>query len=151
MNTIFKASLLTILLILILFSNLSAQTLISQAQRIEFDHISVEQGLSRGVVFSILQDRKGFKWFGTADGLNKYDGYNFTVYKPDPENPHSVGHNVIWTLYEDRTGVLWIGTVGSGLNKFDRDTARFTHYKHDPNDPRSLSHNDVRTIYEARD
>ncbi|HMB93879.1 MAG TPA: two-component regulator propeller domain-containing protein, partial [Rhodothermales bacterium] len=96
-----------------------------------------------------LQDRQGFLWFGTGDGLNKYDGYRITTYKYDPADTNSLSHNWVWPLHEDREGILWIGTQ-SGLNRFDPKTAIFTHYRHDPDDPNSLSQNQIRVIYEDR-
>jgi signal transduction histidine kinase/ligand-binding sensor domain-containing protein len=99
---------------------------------IKFKHLSVEAGLTHSTVNCILQDRKGFLWFGTDDGLNKYDGYSFTAYKHNPDDPLSISHNQIWSLFEDSSGTLWIGTYGGGLNRFNRDTGSFTHY--DAND-----------------
>ena len=66
----------------------------SPGQRIRFERISLEQGLSQSTVHAIFQDSEGFMWFGTNDGLNKYDGYNFTVYRHAPENPHSLSNHV---------------------------------------------------------
>jgi signal transduction histidine kinase/ligand-binding sensor domain-containing protein len=97
-------------------------------QNLRFERISIEQGLSHSTVNCILQDSKGFMWFGTEDGLNKYDGYSFSVYKHDPNDPHSLSHNRVWSLFEDSTGTLWAGTYGGGLNRFDRDTGQFARY-----------------------
>ena len=99
-------------------------------------------------MFCILQDSKGFMWFGTEDGLNKYDGYTFTVYKHDPEDPNSISDNWIQAIYEDRSGDLWIGTLDGGLARFDREKEAFSHYQHDPQDPRSLSDNEVTSIHQ---
>jgi ligand-binding sensor domain-containing protein/signal transduction histidine kinase len=115
---------------------------------IKFERISLEQGLSDSTVFCILQDSKGFMWFGTHDGLNKYDGYDFTVYRHNPQDPNSLSDNTVWSIHEDRSGMLWIGTDGGGLDKFDRERGRFVHYQNAPNDPHSLSNNSVRAIYE---
>jgi ligand-binding sensor domain-containing protein/signal transduction histidine kinase len=93
----------------------------------KFEHITIEQGLSQNTVFSMLQDSKGFMWFGTEDGLNKYDGYSFQVYRHDPEDPTSISGNYIQSLYEDQVGFLWIGTL-SGLNKYNSKTEKFDHY-----------------------
>lgn len=116
-------------------------------QAIRFEHISIEQGLSQSTIHCILQDREGFMWFGTQDGLNKYDGYRFTVYKSDIEDPYSLSSNIISSLYEDRAGDLWIGTR-SGLDRFDRETERFHSYQHSSGDPHSVSNNVVTAIYE---
>jgi signal transduction histidine kinase/ligand-binding sensor domain-containing protein len=95
---------------------------------LRFDRISVEQALSHSTVNCILQDGYGFMWFGTEDGLNKYDGYSFTVHKHDPNDPHSLSHNLVSSLFEDSTGTLWVGTYGGGINRFDRGTGQFTRY-----------------------
>ncbi|MCE5251328.1 histidine kinase [bacterium] len=90
-----------------------------------FEHITVEDGLSQSMVTSIIQDRKGFMWFGTMDGLNKYDGYTFTIFRHDKDNPRSLSNNFILWLYEDRSGIIWIGTYGGGLNRYDPSTEMF--------------------------
>jgi ligand-binding sensor domain-containing protein/serine phosphatase RsbU (regulator of sigma subunit) len=135
------------------FSLTSLLTLFSlshaQPHGIEFERLSLEQGLSQSVVTCILQDRQGFLWFGTMDGLNKYDGYGFTVYKHDAEDSNSLSDNCITAICEDRFGMLWIGTR-DGLNRFDRITERFARYWHDPANPRSLSHNTITAICEDR-
>ena len=100
-------------------------------QRIRFDRISLEQGLSQSVVNCILQDSKGFMWFGTEDGLNRYDGYEFRVYKTDPENHNTLSDNFVQSISEDPEGKLWIGTFAGGLNRFDRETEQFTRNRHD--------------------
>jgi signal transduction histidine kinase/ligand-binding sensor domain-containing protein/DNA-binding response OmpR family regulator len=85
-----------------------------------FVSISVEQGLSQSTVYSILKDSKGFMWFGTrTGGLNKYDGYVFTVFKNDPNDEHSLASNTVISLFEDHRGNIWIGTRNGGLNVYD--------------------------------
>ncbi len=118
--------------------------------KMEFDRLSLDEGLSQVTVEAILQDSRGFMWFGTGDGLNKYDGYNFTVYKYDVEDPNSLGANYIQVIREDSQGLLWIGTDGGGLSKFDPATEQFTRYQNDPEDPRSLGSDSVFEIYEDR-
>jgi len=118
-----------------------------QTNTIRFERISLEDGLSQSSVFAILQDQQGFMWFGTEDGLNKYDGYQFTVYKHDPDDPMTLSNNYVRTIYEDRSGELWLGTR-SGLDRFDRTTGTFTHYQHDPQDPQSLSGMEVSSTCE---
>ncbi len=87
-------------------------------------------------------------WFGTEDGLNKYNGYDFTTYQLDPNNPFSISSNIIRDVHEDRSGILWIATNGGGLNRFDRSTEQFVRYQNDPNDPNSISSDYVWSIYE---
>ncbi len=120
-----------------------------QYQHINFEHITVEQGLSSNRVTSILQDSQGFMWFGTENGLHKYDGYTFTIYKPDPGNPGSISHVFIYSIFKDAREDLWIGTYGGGLNKFDRDKEKFIRYQNDPNDPYSLSNDFVSAICQS--
>jgi DNA-binding NtrC family response regulator/ligand-binding sensor domain-containing protein len=127
-----------------------AASLSAQPNDMRFEHISVEQGLSQNIINCMLQDHKGFMWFGTMDGLIKYDGYSFIVYKHEALNPNSLSDNLVWSILESHDGeraTLWIGTSG-GLNKFDRENEQFTHFVHDPKDPHSLSHNVVTAIYE---
>ncbi|MCP4601187.1 MAG: hypothetical protein GY847_11800 [Proteobacteria bacterium] len=123
----------------------------AKGQRLRFEHVSLEQGLSQSTVFCILQDSQGFIWFGTEDGLNKYDGYTFTVYKHDPEDSNSLSGNRIQAILKDDSGTLWIGTSDGGLDRYDRKLDRFTHYRNDPNDLSSLSDDDITAIYQDRD
>ena len=121
-----------------------------QGQTLRFDRLSLEDGLSQSAVSGMVQDRQGFLWLATLDGLNRYDGYDFKVYRNDPDNPHSLSDNSIRSLAGSRSNVLWVGTTGGGLDRFDLQTERSTHYRHDPQDPRSLSHNTVWAIHEDR-
>jgi ligand-binding sensor domain-containing protein len=75
----------------------------AQTGTVRFDNITTEQGLSQSTVTAILQDRQGFMWFGTEDGLNQYDGYQFTVYKHDPDDPKSLSDDVVYSLCEGRS------------------------------------------------
>ncbi|MFC5412107.1 two-component regulator propeller domain-containing protein [Larkinella bovis] len=125
---------------------LSFLLFIAQAFPIRFKHITTNDGLSQNNVTCILQGRQGFMWFGTQDGLNRYDGYTFTVYRNDPKNPASISHSFIRALYEDRQGRLWVGTEDGGLNLFDRETNGFTTFQRTADKQRGLSHNQVTTI-----
>ena len=107
---------------------------IAQNESLRFEHIGIEEGLSNENVTAILQDRKGYIWFGTADGLNKYDGYTFTKYQFDPLDPNSLSQNFIYTIWEDKSGSIWVSTF-EGLCKFDRATEKFTRYKPSPKCP----------------
>ena len=97
----------------------------SQVHDLQFEHLTVEQGLSSNSVFGVFQDSRGFMWFGTTDGLNKFDGYSFTVYKHDPLDSNSIAANNISQIYEDRSGTLWLQ---GGFKSFDRATGKFSHY-----------------------
>jgi|LGOV01.1.fsa_nt_gb ligand-binding sensor domain-containing protein len=141
---------LKILLFTILLAAVPASELSARENHIRFNHLTIRQGLSSNSVTGIVQDDQGFMWFGSYDGLNRYDGNEFRVYRHDPDNPNSLSSNPMRVLYKDRSGDLWIGTEGGGLNRFDRETETFTRYQHDPHNPRSLSHNKVRAIYEDR-
>jgi signal transduction histidine kinase/ligand-binding sensor domain-containing protein len=117
---------------------------------IKFHRISIERGLSQSVVESILQDRKGFLWFGTQDGLNRFDGYNFTVFENEPGNVQTLSNDYILALHEDVDGSIWVGTQ-FGLNRFHPDSSSpvFHRYFHDPADSTTLSGNIVTAV--ARD
>lgn len=118
------------------------------AQDYRFDRMSLEEGLSQSSVYTIVQDDKGFIWIGTQDGLNRYDGYTFKVFKSESENKNSLSSNYINTLYVDNHGFLWIGTSGGGLNRLNLKTSEFTHYTYDEEDSLSISDNYVRSIKE---
>jgi DNA-binding NtrC family response regulator/ligand-binding sensor domain-containing protein len=113
-----------------------------------FTRTSIEHGLSESIVNAIIQDKQGFLWFGTQDGLNKFDGYGFKVYKAQPGDTTSLSTNYIITLYLDHSGLIWIGTAGGGLNKFDPATEQFTCYRHNPKDSSSISNDWIVTICE---
>ncbi len=121
-----------------------------QTPSIAFEHVTIEDGLSQSTVNCILQDEPGFMWFGTQDGLNRYDGHDFVVHKQNPGVPTSLSNDWIRTLYKDDAGQIWIGTGGGGLNRWDRSTDTFTRYRHDPADPGSLSSNRVQVIHRDR-
>lgn len=113
---------------------------------VRFEHLSINEGLSQNSVVGIVQDNQGFLWFGTEDGLNRYDGYQFKLFRHDPQDLHSLSSNYITTVFKDDDGQLWIGTRGGGLNRYDRQTQRFVRYVHIDNDPHSLSHNYVTAL-----
>ncbi len=112
---------------------------------IQFGHISVEDGLSQNAVNCIFQDSKGFMWFGTKDGLNKYDGYSFGIYHHDPFDPKTLSDNWVNCISEDRKGNLWIGTK-KGINRFNRQTEQFTRFIHNPDIPQGLGNDIINSI-----
>ncbi len=118
------------------------------SSRQEFRRISTEDGLSQSTVLCMTQDRRGFMWLGTEDGLNRYDGHSFATYRHNPDDPNSLSSSYIWSLLEDQEGLLWIGTWGGGLNCFDPSQNTFTRYQPDPQDSTSISHDRVTAIVE---
>ena len=140
-----------VLALLFIIGIINSSDILSAQNDIIFDRLSLEDGLSNSYVTCILQDSKGFMWIGTQDGLNKYDGYNFTVFKYDPADTNSLSDNYIKSIVQTKDGLLWIGTENGGLNRFDPTTKIFVRYKHMPEKPNSLSHNNVMAIYEDRD
>lgn len=101
------------------------------SQNLLFSHLTVEDGLSDNVGGDLLQDMQGFIWITTYDGLNRYDGYEFKVFRHDPENPNSLSNGLIRGMVLDQDGLIWLATIG-GLNKFNPYTETFTRYQHQP-------------------
>lgn len=110
-----------------------------------FDRIGVENGLSNGSVNAIFQDNTGFMWFGTEDGLNRYDGRNFVVYRHEPGNPNSLSSSNFGAILQDSRGRLWLGTWGGGLNRLDLETGVFMRYQ--TNDARHGAFRGLRTEF----
>jgi signal transduction histidine kinase/ligand-binding sensor domain-containing protein len=115
--------------------------------KLTFQHLTIDNGLSQNSVHCILQDRKGFMWFGTQDGLNRFDGYSVKVFKQEPFDTSSLSDNYIRCMIQDRDGFLWIGTVG-GLNRFDPVTETFRRYTRASSRTSNLSYNSILSLYE---
>ena len=113
---------------------------------VQFERLTIEDGLSQNAGLAIFQDSRGYLWIGSQDGLNRYDGYTFKIYKHDPDDPASISHNSILSIVEDTDGSLWFGTWGGGLNRFDPVTEAFTRYLPDPDDPASLSEGTISSL-----
>lgn len=94
-------------------------------EQVAFQHFSVQNGLSQNTVMAIMQDRKGFMWFGTWDGLNKFDGYEFTIYKSRPGDMSNISTNRIDMIHEDKAGFLWIQTYDGKFHRFNPKTEQF--------------------------
>jgi ligand-binding sensor domain-containing protein len=107
----------------ILFAPLRSQNV----EPIKFVHIGLNEGLSQSTIFGITQDKQGNMWFATYNGLNKYNGYDFTVYQHDEHNPHSISNDIIRSCTADRLGKIWIGT-DSGLSFYNADKDRFENF-----------------------
>ena len=117
-----------VLALLALGLSLAAPATAAPARPIRFDHLSLEQGLSQSSVARILQDRRGYIWLATEDGLNRFDGLSFKVYKHDPADPASLPSSFVWDVEEDASANLWIATA-SGLAKWERATDRMVRQK----------------------
>jgi len=111
-----------------------------------FQTLGVAAGMPSSRIYKTVQDRDGYLWFGTQDGLARYDGVGFRVYRHDPKDPDSLGGNAVTALFVDRDNRIWCGGEESGLNLLDAGRNRFTHYRHDANEPSSLGADDVWTI-----
>ena len=116
---------------------------------LNFENITVRQGLPSNTIYCMIQDHNGFMWFGTKNGLCRYDGYDFVDFFSNPNDSNSLNNNDVKALYEDEKGYIWIGTTGGGLNRFDPVTEKFTHYMHNGNKPKSIIGNDIRSICKA--
>ena len=101
-------------------------------EQITFSYISINEGLSQSTVFSIDQDKRGNMWFATYNGLNKYDGYDFTVYQHDEKNENSIGGDIIRSLKTDSQGRVWIGTY-EGLSLYNADMDSFYNFSYKKN------------------
>jgi signal transduction histidine kinase/CheY-like chemotaxis protein/ligand-binding sensor domain-containing protein len=118
----------------------------AQQANLKFHHLNPGNGLSESDVTCVLQDSRGFMWFGTQDGLNKYNGYDFTVYRNDQKNDSSIGVGLINDIIEDKEGNLWVGTTGGGLNEFKRGTETFVRHLHDEKNDHTIASDIVRCL-----
>ena len=127
--------LVSLLLLLLCFAATAQRT------NLKFDHLDINAGLSQNNVLCVLQDSRGFLWFGTRDGLNKYDGYQIIIYRNDPKIKGSISNNFISDIIEDKQGVIWIATRGGGLNRYDREKDQFLSFmKGRPTNDKDKSH-----------
>ena len=131
----------------ILFSPVFTIPVKAQTNTIRFENISTEQGLSQSTVHAILQDRQGFLWFATEGGLDKYDGYQFTVYQHDPGNSQTLSDNLISSLYQDAQGNLWVGT-STGLDRFDPQNGTAVNTFRYPDMPPALVRQSATAIFQ---
>ena len=117
---------------------------------ISFNRLSINDGLSQNLVSTIHQDKLGFIWIGTMDGLNMYDGYSFRIYKHNPFDPTSLSDNFIKAIFCDSRGRLWVGTHTGGLNLYDRDNDRFIRFMHNPQDENTIGANFILSIIDDK-
>ncbi len=123
---------------------------LAQNKMVNFSSLTIDNGLSQSDVKCVLKDRIGFMWFATDDGLNKYDGYNFTIYRHIAGDSHSLPSNNITVAFEDKTGNLWVGSNG-GLSLYNRDKDNFTTISASKKNDNTLSSNDVNTIFQDKE
>lgn len=124
------------------FLPLCAAALYAHGQAHEFENLNYEQGLSGRIVNAIIQDKSGFMWFGSEEGLTRYDGYSCVVYKHKANDPHSLSDNAVYALCIDGDGNLWIATH-NGLNRYDVKQNRFDVFRHNNSDSTSIASNEI--------
>ncbi|MEO6976833.1 MAG: two-component regulator propeller domain-containing protein, partial [Mucilaginibacter sp.] len=117
--------LLALLLLFWISARVNAQTAIN------FTSITIKEGLSSNTVNAVIKDRFGMMWFGTANGLDKFDGSNFVIYRHQDGSRNTIPSNEVLSLFEDNKGIVWVGTSGGGLSYYDRKFDRFTNFKGD--------------------
>lgn len=118
--------------------------------RLYFNSLSSNDGLSDNLVYSIAQDKDGFMWFGTSEGLNRYDGYDFNIFQADPDDPHSLSASYINCVWADRIGRLWIATE-KGLNRYDYATETFERVTAVNDTLKLLNNLRIRCVYDTPD
>lgn len=120
----------------------------AQGNKYSFKHLTIDNGLSQNAVTCIHQDKTGFIWIGTHDGLNRYDGNQFVQYRNERNNPNSLSNNYIWDIHEDEDGVLWIATFGGGLNSLNPTNGKIRRFFRKPDDLTSFPSNRLFSITE---
>ncbi|NYE30863.1 signal transduction histidine kinase/streptogramin lyase/ActR/RegA family two-component response regulator [Rhodanobacter sp. K2T2] len=109
----------------------------------QFRRYGVDEGVLRGSVYAVAQDRHGLMWFGSAAGLMRYDGVSFQAFRNAPDDPRSLPANQSYALYVDRDNKIWAGGISTGLIVYDQLTERFQQWTHDDAKPSSLADNEV--------
>ena len=138
-------------ILFLLFTGLFSIIQISHAycQNMIVDHFTIENGLSQTSVNCLIQDSRGFLWIGTQDGLNKYDGYGFKIFKNEPSDSNSLSDNYVNCIYEDIEGNVWVGT-NKGLDRIDKHTEKIIHYSSIKSNNNSLKENEVYDLYQDK-
>ena len=143
MKTMNKKYIIYMLLLIILLITTNI-VYVSAYNNINFKNITSEDGLSQGTVETIIQDDQGYIWLGTNDGLCRYNGYEFKIYKHDEELENSITNNYIVDIKQDNSGNIWVGTA-NGLSKIDTKTDLITNYNMN-DEEKSLSHYNIGDI-----
>src|SRR4030095_1868508 len=123
------------------------QNAFSQARQFRFQHLNVEQGLSASLVYTITQDKHGFVWLGTTDGLNRFDGKNVEVFRYKIGDRNSLPNNSVLSLFTDSRGIVWIG-LPNGLARYDEHTNSFRSFIDSPKGNNSPAGNVINAINE---
>ncbi|OGU70374.1 MAG: hypothetical protein A2V93_06970 [Ignavibacteria bacterium RBG_16_34_14] len=131
------------------FFFLISSNIYPQKSNVVFEHFTPDQGMSAYIALCVYQDKTGYLWFGTLRGLDRYDGYNFKIYKNEPGNPNTIANASVNTLYEDKEGNFWVGTSG-GLDKFDRVNETFIHFTPHTPGPGTEWSNDISSVLEDK-
>ncbi|MEX0811860.1 MAG: two-component regulator propeller domain-containing protein [Chitinophagales bacterium] len=139
----------TLVLIFIPFI-ISGQVLLdtTEQREIYLDHLGIEDGMSQGMINDLVIDQDGYMWIATKEGLNRYDGKKFKVFRHNPKDPLSISDNLITSLFVDSKNNLWVGTDLNGLNFFDRKTESFNHFNTDSKPKQKLSSSSIGKIFE---
>jgi signal transduction histidine kinase/ligand-binding sensor domain-containing protein/DNA-binding response OmpR family regulator len=124
-----------------------SMAVISPSAPYQVKQYTLLDGLPDNFVNALLQDRYGFIWIGTSDGLSRFDGIRFETFRHQTGDPSSISNNKINALMEDRQGYIWAATDG-GLNRYDPATETFRHFMYDPDDEHSISHDITRAVFE---
>jgi ligand-binding sensor domain-containing protein/signal transduction histidine kinase/AraC-like DNA-binding protein len=136
------AKIILLLYLLLIFASASTQPF-------AFDHVTLEEGLSQSTVFSITQDAEGFLWFGTRDGLNRFDSRHMEVFRNDPDVKTSLSNNTVYSLYTDKRGRLWVGTQ-HGLDLYNPKIGTFSHFVPNVNNEKTISGRTITSFAEDR-
>ncbi len=134
---------------LVMLSYTAIASTIPLESALKFKTLSTQDGLSQSYVFSIAQDKQGFIWIATEDGLNRYDGQTFTHYRHNDNKPHSIADNFIRKVFVDRQGTLWVGT-NNGLSRYNPELDNFNNYYNETTNINSLSDNVIWDIYQDK-
>lgn len=136
-------------IILLAVSILPFPLCLAQYNEFVFRHYTADDGLFHNTVCSIVQDKKGFMWFGTGGGgLSKFDGINFSNYTYEKNQKGSIGGNTVFSLFLDKEGIVWAGTLEGGVSRYVPETNSFVVYRHSPNNEASLDNDYIRSIFE---
>src|SRR5574344_327760 len=136
-----------LLVILLLLSSISAN-----ARKFVVKQLGMDKGLSSNYILSIAQDKRGYMWFATEEGLNRFDGLQFyTYYKNGTKGKGLTGNELNCLLDDPKQPILWIGTQRDGINAYNYADNSFTYYRHDKKNPHSLITNDITNIRPAAD